>query len=469
MTGTVRDTIGALSTPASSRGRHTVRTTGPESLEILLELLPSGTERPKMSHGWFEGDLVLSHTETARVPASLYVMKSPRTYTCEDMVEYHLPGSLPVAELLLEELRSRGARLAEPGEFTERAFLNGRLDLTQAEGVLSLIEARDREERAQALEQVSGTLSERIHDLRDRLRHLCAYVESALDFSDQDIEIIDRDGILSYLNPIRSRIEHILETGRREQTVSVRPCIALFGRPNVGKSSLFNLLIEEDRSIVTEIAGTTRDVIEGTLEVGSQHIRVLDTAGIDEEIAEDSTEAALENKMRERARRAVREAHLVLHLEEAARIWSEGRFPEIEFEKIPDHRIPVGTKRDLLRDSFEEQWASEVRVESDFEPVLTSAKTGAGVEELRETIKNGLQRYSTGSGGAARLNMRHVRHLEEAKENLDRAREVVVSDRPYELAASDLRAGLDGLGKIVGETGVEDILDDIFHEFCIGK
>jgi tRNA modification GTPase len=467
-TDQTEDTIVARSTPSGSSLQAVVRLSGPRTNELIKQV----TDLPEdwIEEHPFDATQTTVHTDQPRAmscPGTLFLMQKPRSYTGEHTAELHVPGSMPLVELIIEQLDLLGARLAEPGEFTERAFLNGQLDLAQAEAVLSLIEARSEEERQMALGQLEGKLSEKIDHLRERLTHLCAYVESALDFADQDIDVIDRDGIRSYLEPILSRLREIIDTGRDRNPVREDRIGAFYGRPNVGKSSLFNTLIEEDRSIVTEIAGTTRDVIEGTIVLNGQSVRLLDTAGV-EDVEEETDNASLQKKMTERAEQAVSQAELVLHLEEARTVLSQEGFPDVPLDQEINQRVRVVSKLDVL--SSEEQTELRKRFNDDTDVpavVLTSADEDTGIERLKTVIQEQIDR--SGGGGAFRLNIRHLERLREAEEHLSRARDAVDRGRPYELIAVDLRDGLDALGEIVGEVGIEDILGVIFSEFCIGK
>ncbi len=468
------ETIVARSTPPGRSLKAVVRTSGPDTLDIVRKLSTDASPewlRSNHNHRVAEQtELILNMNPSVTLPATVLLMKAPHSYTCEDAAEFQVPGSPPLIERLVEEILASGARIARPGEFTERAFLNGRLDLTQAEAVLSLIEARDDAERRLAIGQLEGKLYEKIEDLRDRLTHLCAYVESALDFSDQDIEVIDRDGIRSYLNPIRQRIEEILETDRNETPVREDPRGVLYGRPNVGKSSLFNHLIEEDRSIVTEIAGTTRDVIEGTVSLDQHSLRLFDTAGVNNTVGSNSDRSRLEQKMAEKTRSTVRDADVILYLEESRRVLNQETFPDLP-ETVPDAArcIPVLSKVDQLSDEERDHLRRHLSdTVSGSQHVFTSARTGEGLEALKSLLQEQIS-ASSNSGGAFRLNMRHIQHLNDARDHLQRANQAVEQDRPYELIAVDLRDGLESLGKIVGDVGIEGILDVIFSEFCIGK
>ncbi len=466
--GQTEDTIVARSTPPGSSLQAVVRLSGPRTNELILEVT-------NLAESWLDThdfdatktNVITEQPRSITCPGTLFIMQKPHSYTGEDTAELHVPGSMPLVELIIEQLDLLGARLAEPGEFTERAFLNGQLDLAEAEAVLSLIEARSEEERRMALGQLEGKLSEKIDDLRERLTHLCAYVESALDFADQDIDVIDRDGIRSYLDPILSRLREVIDTGRDQNPVREDRIGAFYGRPNVGKSSLFNKLIEENRSIVTEIAGTTRDVIEGTTVLNGQSIRLLDTAGV-EHVEEEAEAPSLQQKMTARAEQAVSQADLVLHLEEASTVLEQKQFPDEPLDQNINQRICVISKLDVLSPGQQTELNTLLNESTAADPpvVLTSAKEGAGIDQLKTVVQEEL---SQSGGGAFRLNMRHLERLREAEQHLNRALDAVNRGRPYELIAVDLRDGLDALGQIVGEVGIEDILGVIFSEFCIGK
>ncbi len=472
MSSSRADTIVGLSTPASGSLRHIIRTSGPDTVEILSGLL-SGDDASFLNERnfhWRKVDLQLSEPQPVAVSCSLFIMKEPRSYTTEDVAEVHVPGSTPLAEMLIDAFRHRGARLAEPGEFTQRAFLNGRIDLAQAEAVLSIIEAQDQNERDVAVEQLQGKLSRKIREMRDRLQHLCAYVESALDFADQDIDVIGREEIQTYLRPVLERVRHVLKRARGRKNITEDPIAALYGRPNAGKSSLFNQLVEEDRAIVTEIAGTTRDTIEGTVVLGDQTVRLLDTAGVEGESSRtaDSRDEDLQRKMEEKTKKAAERADILLHTVEPSVLEDRSSFPVLpETVREGTVRIRILTKSDLM-DAEKIRKLVESEEFDESPDVVTSVHETRGIDQLRRKIDEKAGNV-VGESGKFRLNMRHLSHLEEAEEHLSRALEATGDGIPYEFIAADLREGLRSLGKIVGEVGIEDILDTIFGEFCIGK
>lgn len=463
------DTIVGLSTPPEPSLRGIVRISGNNALEITQSLMnnPGINLHNQSTYSWMETELILEETANTKFPGTLFLMKSPRSYTCEDVVEIHFPGSLGLADLLIEALIENGARLAEPGEFTERAFLNGRIDLTQAEAVLQCIQAESEQELSLAHDQLQGVLSQKIQDLSDRLLDLCSYVEASLDFSDQDIEVISREQILSYLSPIVERIQQAVEEGTTQNTMSEDLCVSFSGAPNVGKSSLFNQFIQEDRAIVTEIAGTTRDVIEGTLSFSSSSLKLLDTAGVGE--LEDPTADALQEKIFERTKNALKRADLILHVQEAPEcLKSDSPL------SYPDH-FPNGTpifficnKMDQL--SPDERRTLQSRIDQTSHDVFyTSAIQNEGISTIRNALESWLQHQGSLQARKVKLNRRHIQHLERTLDHLNRASEAVQTKRPEELIAADLRNALDELRAITGEGSVEDILDRIFGEFCIGK
>lgn len=463
------DTIVGLSTPPEPSLRGIVRISGEKSLPLIQERMDCSdiqlSEQP--TYSWLETELELRRTRQIRVPATIFLMKAPASYTCEDVIELHIPGSLGLADLVMNELLDDEVRMAEPGEFTERAFLNGRIDLTQAEAVLQCIQAETEEELSMATDQLQGVLAEKIQDLSNRLLNLCSYVEAALDFSDQDIEVINREQILSYLSPILDRVHQAVEQGNNQQTMKEDLKVSFSGAPNVGKSSLFNRLIREDRAIVTEVAGTTRDIIEGTLSFSGSSLKLLDTAGLGE--LDDATSDELREKIFEKTKNTLKQADLILHVTEAPELLSSPNGLEPP-EYIPDDCsvLLICNKIDRL-DSAGRQDLNEKINTIDLPVFSTSASKNQGIEDVRDALEEWTRKQGDLKARKVKLNRRHVDHLEQTREHLRRAREAVRQNRPQELIAADLRNALDELRSITGEGSVEDILDRIFGEFCIGK
>jgi tRNA modification GTPase len=376
------------------------------------------------------------------------VRRAPRTFTREDTVEIHLPASPPLVDRLLRVLLDRGARPARPGEFTLRAFLNGRLDLAQAEAVEQLISAEGEEDRRAALGQMQGTFSRRLADIEEALLNLCADAEAAMDFADQDIEILPVAAAVDRARSALASLRGLLSETSTRTVTDQRPTVALFGRPNAGKSALFNALSGSD-AIVSAAAGTTRDVLSAGIDAGLL-ARLLDSPG--EQEAEGLDGAAVK-----RSRDAVRNADLLLFVVDAS---DPGSAEPLEPKGRP--AILVLNKCDLARD---ERVRSRFRLR---EAVWTSAKSGEGLGDLRRLVGTMLGLDAPGRSGARfRVNLRQRALLREAESALERAAGAAATG--MEFVAVDLRTALAAFGAISGRASDEDLLDRIFSRFCLGK
>lgn len=401
------ETIVALSTPPGAGLRAVVRLSGPRAVEL-----------------------------GGAVPGAV-VFKAPRTYTREDLVEIHLPSSPPLVDRLLAALIDRGARPAKPGEFTLRAFLNGRLDLAQAEAVEQLISAEGEDDRAAALDQLGGAFSKRLSRIEGDLLDLCADAEAAIDFVDQDIEILPVSAAVKRGRKALKELTDLTAETAARKTSDARPTVALHGPPNAGKSALFNALSGSD-AIVSDVAGTTRDVLTAEVDVGFP-ILLIDAPG--------ETEAeGLDGEAVRRSRDAVRRADLLL-------VVVDGTKPDSPAEPKGRAWLRVTTKADLLPDPS-------------VGGLTTSSKTGQGLPELRRAIARML-RDEDRPGARFRLSLRQASLLREAAAALERA--ASAADLGMEFVSADLRAALAALGGISGRSTDEDLLDRIFSRFCLGK
>lgn len=387
---------------------------------------------------------------------------APRSFTGEEVLELHGHGGPVVMELLLERVLALGARLARPGEFTLRAFLHGKLDLTQAEAVADLVDAATREAARGALRSLEGALSHRVRELADTLAEARVHLEASLDFPDEELETLREGELLGRLEGCRSALEALLEEARRSCRLREGAMVALAGRPNVGKSSLLNRLTGEELAIVTERPGTTRDLLRGRLEVGGLAVELVDTAGLRE--AEDPAE-------REGVRRAwgvvERADHLLLVVDDAEALPSGELAPA---DRALLARFPADLPLTLVRNKIDLSGRSPGMTGSEEGPweVAVSARTGAGLEALQEHLARVLGgRSGAESGFLARR--RHVEALEGALEALDGGLKRYHAHRLPELLAEDLRLAHARLGEITGAFTSEDLLDRIFAGFCIGK
>ncbi len=457
-------TIAAIATPPGAGGIGIIRLSGRNSLAILRQLFQPKSSFPRFtSHKLYYGSLVNPRTGAVVDEVLGVYMRGPHTYTREDVVEIHCHGSyLVLEEILRLVLAFPGTRLADPGEFTKRAFLNGRIDLTQAEAVADLLAAKTKEGASLAVSQLKGGLHTEIERVRDFLLALRAIIEVAIDFPEEDVEILDGVALRQRLagealEPLRRLLARADEGRILREGVAV----VILGRPNVGKSSLLNCLLREERAIVTEIPGTTRDTIEEYLDIGGIPIRLVDTAGIRE-----AAEAVEEIGIR-RARQKLEEAELVLLvLDASAGVQEADRnlFAVTAGKKI----VMVVNKIDQAEDGILDDCE---RFFPGVPLAATSAKTGEGIAALEEVLKAVLIGEAAGLHEAGRPapNARHVAALSRAVAALLRVEEGLAQALAPDLLAIDLQEALDHLGDIVGETTTDDVLDMIFAKFCIGK
>jgi tRNA modification GTPase len=388
----------------------------------------------------------------------LTVLRAPRTFTREDTVEISCHGGILPAKLVLDTLLENGARLAEPGEFTRRAFLNGRIDLAQAEAVADLIHSRTEVALAAANEQLAGKLSQRINRLRDDLMHTLAHVEAHIDFPDEDIAPDTKAQLLKRLENGIAFMDELLRTANEGQILRRGIRAAIVGRPNVGKSSLLNQLLGRDRAIVSPIAGTTRDTIEETANIRGLPVVFIDTAGLRE--ARDE----IEQEGVRRSRESMASAEFILHVLDASEPLTkadENFLAEFAGKK----RILVRNKTDLPVKLSELRTSnSELRI------VDVSCVSGQGIEALKDAIK---ELVWSGEIKAEMLqvmiNSRHQDALNRARASVRLTVDALRGGATLELAAMDLRIAVNAVGEIVGKTATEDLLDSIFSQFCIGK
>ncbi|MGO8678323.1 MAG: tRNA uridine-5-carboxymethylaminomethyl(34) synthesis GTPase MnmE [Limisphaerales bacterium] len=453
------DTIGAIATPLGNGGLAVIRLSGREALALADRcFVPKGRGALKPSaaptHTLHFGHIVRAGQTVDEVMVA--VMRAPRSFTREDVVEITCHGGMLPAKLVLDTVLANGARLAEPGEFTRRAFMNGRIDLAQAEAVADLIHSRTELALHAANEQLAGKLSQRINQLRDEMVKTLAHIEAHIDFPDEDIAPDTRQQLLGRLNQGVAFMDQLLRTANEGQILRRGIRAGIIGRPNAGKSSLLNQLLGRDRAIVSPIPGTTRDTIEETANVRGVPVVFIDTAGLRE--AGDE----LEMEGIRRSRQTLRQADFILHVFDASEPLTEvdGNYLA---EFAAKKRILVRNKIDLSRRlEFAQDLAAPV--------VDVCCLTGQGIEALKDAIK---QLAWSGEIKAEMLevmiNSRHQDALNRARAATLRTTDALVSDLSLDLVAADLRIAVDAVGEIVGKTTTEDLLDAIFSQFCIGK
>lgn len=454
------DTICAIATPLGEGGIGVVRLSGGKALETADKVFRgaggkglSGMDSHTIRYGH-----IVNREGKALDEVMVSFFKAPRTYTREDMVEISTHGGARILRSVLEVLLQSGARHAEPGEFTKRAFLNGRLDLAQAEAVLDLIKAKTDAARDQALRQLQGEFSKEIGRLREKLLKLCAHVEAYVDFPEDDIEVYSRGEFLAQFEELAGDIQKLLKTFEQGAVLRDGILAVIVGRPNVGKSSLLNALLDRDRAIVSDMPGTTRDALEEDLEIAGVLIRIVDTAGIRSQ-SEGVEKIGIE-KTREYMERA---QFFLVVMDGSQELQDEDKkiYQEIRKKK----HVLVVNKVDLSLCLTPEKLAS---LEPD-QTCFVSVRENRGLEDLEKKIADlaldgGLQTES-----AVVTKARHRIALEKAYDAILKARGAFQKQLSLEFIAFDLREALDRLGEIVGEIYTDDILDIVFREFCIGK
>ncbi len=454
----IEDTIAAISTPPGQGGIGIVRVSGPDARSIGRRLFRFARGDDFASHHLHYGVITDDAGGDAIDEAMAVLMSAPRSYTREDVLEIHCHGGLLVVERVLAVVLKAGARLAEPGEFTRRAFLNGRIDLLEAEAVMDVITSRSEASLALARKQQDGALSRRIGAVRDSLRQALALLEAFIDFPEDDIGTADTDAIRNYV--YRSCIDIDSLVSRFDEGRIMRDGIAalIVGKPNAGKSSLLNLLLGQQRAIVTHIAGTTRDIIEETASFGGLAVRLLDTAGI------RHTDDVVEQEGIDRALECIPLADLVLFVLDMSRPFDHE--DGLILSRLSGKTVLlVCNKSDLVVDTG-------LPPELDaFERCMVSSHTGQGIEELKARIRSTFL-------GAGVLDSREFVAISRARHRdaLVSARQVLAGfldglagGRELETLSIDLRDALDAVGRVTGETTPDDVLDIIFSSFCIGK
>jgi tRNA modification GTPase len=453
MTIDLADTITAIASAPGGAIRGIVRISGPAAVSIVSPLFTTANGDPLASTGpptCHRGNFSLPR-DLGPVPATLYLWPTTSSYTRQPSAELHLPGSPPILEAALEAVCQAGARLARPGEFTLRAFLAGRLDLTQAEAVLGVIDAGTRQELDAALSQLAGGLAKPLAALRGQLLDLLAELEAGLDFVEEDIEFISRDALQKQLASIAVAVNGLINQLHSRREAGVLPRVVLAGLPNAGKSSLLNALAGENAAIVSEIAGTTRDFVTYRAKFGDSECLITDTAGL----MEDSTTTGVDAAAQSATRDQTRQADLVLLCLDAAQppaIYEQKALAD----SLSREKLIIWTKCDL---------APNFHPSDNPAAIHTSSRTGQGLAELRAKIASALAARPTDASAVLGTAERCGDSLRRALESIERAR----TAEAEELIASELRLALDELGLVAGVTYTDDILDRIFSRFCIGK
>lgn len=448
------DTIVAVATAVGRGVRGIVRATGPDCEEILRRCLNDpGRLPPERVASAFAAAVRLRDCPQP-LPGTVYFWPTARSYTRQPSVEFHTLGSPPLLEAVVETFCAHGARLAGPGEFTLRAFLAGRLDLPQAEAVLGVIDAQDDRQLKVALTQLAGGLSRPLHALRDELLRLLAHLEAGLDFVEEDIEFISSAQLSADLQRIQARLESLQAQLRgRTWEGQQHPRVVLWGRPNVGKSSLLNALTDQPLALVSAVAGTTRDYVTATLDLGTLTCELWDTAGL--HLSDDPLEEAAQQV----ARRGAEQAQLRLLCLDAQRPPDSWERAQLEHLARDSAMVAVVTRCDLPAG-----WQPPA------EAVCTSSRSGSGIEALRQRLRDWFaESLATHSDAVVGTAVRCGTSLQQVAQAVARAADLAAAHTGEELVAAELRWALDELGQVVGVIYTDDLLDQIFSRFCIGK
>lgn len=458
-------TIAAIATPPGAGGIGIIRLSGPLALPILQHLFPPFTplsaakiESHRMYYGW-----IVEPATQRRIDEVLVVyMRAPRSYTREDVVEIHCHSTFLVQKEILRLVLAGGARSAEAGEFTKRAFLNGRIDLTRAEAVLELLQARTDAGLDLAVSGLAGGLRDQVEAIRQVLLSMRAVLEVAIDFPDDDVEIVNAESMRRDLaEKVLQSLEQLMASAAGGRIFRDGVSAVILGRPNVGKSSLLNTLLREDRAIVTSIPGTTRDIIEEYLDICGVPVRIIDTAGI-----RHSVEEVEEIGIR-KARQKAASADLVLLVIDASQPTSDDDLALLH--SIGETPVIVVCNKTDLVPGFTPERCGEIC--HGRPSVSISARQGTGIRELEEAIfcaVSGHKSLQERPSGCV-PNLRHARALEKTRDACLIVEDGLQHALPADLLAIDLQTALDHLGEITGQTTTEDILDHIFTQFCIGK
>lgn len=452
------DTIAAISTPHGTGGIGIIRISGDEAFNIAARIFKSKNKFQDIkSHTINYGKIVDPSSGETIDEVLLSKMEKPNTFTREDVVEINCHGGIVVLKRVLELVIAEGARLAEPGEFTKRAFLNGRIDLSQAEAVIDLINSKTAESSKAAVMQLEGRLSEKLSNIRRSLIQLIASIEVTVDYPEHDIEEITAQQVNNELGGIISKLEELAKSFERGKVIREGISAVIVGRPNVGKSSLLNELSGKNRAIVTDIPGTTRDIIEEYVNINGIPMRILDTAGIRE------TKDVVEKIGVDRAQREIENADLVIMMLDARTGMEES--DAAIYNKVKDKKnIIILNKVDLVDEVNEDSLPEGVNI------VKMSLKNGIGIDKLEDEITNLFFKGEIVSNDEVLLtNVRHKHLIDMAIRSIKDARNAYENAMPIDMMTIDIKNAAEYIGQITGESVSEDVVHEIFSRFCLGK
>ena len=456
------DIICAISTPAGVGGIAVVRLSG-KGVKEFVERFLSYTAAKSAGLSVRRATFCTLHDADEIIDEVVVTwFAAPHSYTGEDVVEIGCHGSLYVQQRVLQLFMDNGARLAEPGEFTMRAFLNGRMDLSQAEAVADLIDSRSETAHRLAISQMRGGYSKELETLRQQLIDTAALLELELDFSEEDLEFVSRDRVSGMVSDLKSRVERLVNSFQTGNAIKHGIPVAIVGRPNVGKSTLLNALLGEERAIVSDIPGTTRDTIEETVVVEGFTFRFIDTAGLRQ------SSDTIEMLGVERSREALKHASVVLYVVDSDcedEVYEAAKMLDAESQSL----IVVRNKMDCIEDCPNPKQHSRISDLQNANVSLISAKTGLGLDELKRLMVESVQKHIGEQGDVLLTNARHYEALCRVLSALDEVRKGLDAGLTPDLVVIDLRDALYHLGTITGKVSSDDILSSVFSRFCVGK
>ena len=453
----MNDTIATISTALGVGAISIIRVSGPESIEIVNKIFTkdlSNIESHTINYGYIkDGENIIDEVLVS-------LMKAPKTYTREDLIEINCHGGIATTNKILELLIKNGCRLAEPGEFTKRAFLNGRIDLVQAEAVNSLLNATTDISRKQAINELQGNNSNLIKELREKLIQMISNIEVNIDYPEyEDIEELTNSKILPKLKDYVSNLETIISKSKEGRIIKEGINVALIGKPNVGKSSLLNTLLEEEKAIVTNIAGTTRDIVEGQINISGVVFNLIDTAGI------RNTDNVIEQIGVEKSKKVIKDCNLILLIFNNNDILTDEDKEIFNYVKETNKPIIIIINKVDLETRLNKEYLSK-----DYKIVEISTKTKEGINDLKETIKEtfNLEKIITDDINYS-FNSRSIGLLEKSKDKIVAAINAINDNYPVDIVELEIKSAWEILGEIIGETYTEELLDNLFSRFCLGK
>jgi len=464
------DTIIALATPSGIGAIGVIRLSGPDAISLVNQVFGGKDLSKQHSHTIHFGTIKDEKQVLDEVLVSIFI--GPRSYTRENVVEISTHGSAFIIESILKLLIRKGARPANPGEFTLRAFLNGQLDLSQAEAVADLIASNSQASHQVAMQQMRGGFSSELQHLRDQLIHFASMIELELDFGEEDVEFANRNDLKGLIYQIQRILHRLIQSFEQGNVMKNGVPVVIAGKPNVGKSTLLNALLNEERAIVSEIAGTTRDTVEDHMIIGGINFRFIDTAGIRD------TEDIIEAKGVERTHEKIKQAKLIIYLVDPEQEVEEIQAQLYYLEHLEIPYLSLVNKQDLIDHEFTKQLDSGMR-NSDSENrksgnqktglLFISARKKEGIDALKQEILRKVNLHSINTDDVLVSNIRHLEALQKTEESLNRVLQNIDQPITSDFLASDIKQALYYLGEITGQVTTDDLLKTIFSKFCIGK